>query len=69
MCFFPKAPKPPKPPPLPLPVDPSKANIEAEADVIRRHKAALAPRSSTVVTSPTGDPGYGASVGVTKLVA
>lgn len=66
MCF---SSKPPKPPKLPPPVDPAKAQIEAEADVIRRQKAALAPRSSTVMTSPTGDPAYGQSVGTTKLVA
>lgn len=69
MCFSTKVPKAPKPPPLPLPVDPQKATVEGEADIIRRQKAALAPRSSTVVTSPTGDPGYGGNVSVTRLVA
>lgn len=68
MCFM-KTPKPPKPPKLPLPVDPQKAQLEGEADIIRRQKAALAPRASTVLTSPTGDPAYGQSVGTTKLVA
>ena len=75
MCFsMPKAPKPPKPAMLPLPVNPQKAVIEGEDEIIRRQKAAMAPRSSTVVTSATGDPGYGSSVGgpaagVTRLVA
>lgn len=79
MCFMkaPKAPKPPripKPPPLPLPVDPQKAAVEGEDEMIRRQKAALAPRASTVVTSPTGDPKMGESVAYTgatgtKLVA
>lgn len=69
MCFSAKVPKAPKPPPLPKPVDPIKATQEGEEDIIRRQKAALAPRASTVVTSATGDPGYGGNVGVTKLVA
>lgn len=69
MCFKTKTPKAPKPPPLPKPVDPMKAAVEGEEDIIRRQKAALAPRASTVVTSATGDPGYGLNVGATRLVA
>lgn len=67
MCFSQKTPKPPKPPPIPTPPDPQAADLKAEEDARRRALGAAAPRSSTVLTSPLGDPNYGAGVVGTKL--
>lgn len=67
MCFSQKTPKPPKPPPIPTPPVPQEAEMKADEDARRRALGAAAPRSSTVLTSPLGDPGYGASVSGTKL--
>ncbi len=61
MCFF-SAPKIPKPPPLPLPPNPQEANLVAEEAKAKKSALAIAPRRETVVTSPTGDPGYAANV-------
>lgn len=66
MCFG-KTPKPPKPPPIPTPPNPTEANIAADEDARRRALASTAPRSSTVLTSPLGDPSYGQAVAGTKL--
>lgn len=60
MCF--STPKIDKPPPLPLPPNPREADLMAEEARAKKAAAAIAPRRETVVTSPTGDPGYGANV-------
>lgn len=69
MCFSMKPPKPPAPPPLPLPPNPTEAATKAEDDIRRRGLGASASRASTVVTSPTGDVGFGANVQGTRLLA
>lgn len=61
MCFG-KAAKPPKPPPIPTPPNPTEAASKAAEDMRRRSLSGDAPRSSTVLTSPLGDAGYGANV-------
>lgn len=60
MCFFTQ--KPPKPDPLPTPPNPREADLVAEENKARKSAMAIAPRRETVVTSPLGDPGYGANV-------
>lgn len=67
MCF--STPRPPKPPPLPKPVSPAQADISSQQDDMRRQRSAIAPRASSVITSPTGDSQFGMNVGVTRLVA
>ncbi len=68
MCFF-SAPKPPAPPPIPMPVSPQQAEIASQEDAQRRGKEAKMPRSSTIISSSTGDSGYGKSIVGTRLVA
>ena len=66
MSFSQKTPKPPKPPPIPTPPSPTEAELKADEDTRRRALASQAPRSSTVMTSPLGDPGYGGQVQVAQ---
>lgn len=59
----------PAPPPQPLPPSPRQAGLDAQADSVRRARSAIAPRSSTVITSASGDPDYQKNVQTTKLMA
>jgi hypothetical protein len=66
MCFVSD---PPKIKPDPLPMTPDQASFKADSDLQKKKALAIAPRSGTVITSATGDPNYGKSANVTRLVA
>lgn len=63
MCF--SAPKPPKPPKPPQPPSPRDEQLKAQQDEIRRRQSSLMTSGGTVLTSPMGDPGYGANASTT----
>jgi hypothetical protein len=59
--------KPPKPPQIPKPVTIDKSKIENDADIMARRLSLRKGYASSIATSPSGAPNFGANAAVPGL--